>query len=269
MSIYDTLPARTAAVRGLQKRAATNPAKALYEFWLTVLESVGQRSVRLGDQYIQHSSDDERGRPIIHAQHLTINARGEFQIGHMHGAHQRNLTARHSFLQWAWHRSSYNWYVNPEFKATGWYGSTELDDWEKPIRYVSEGLIQSKIWRGEKPWLKLLPDDNGGWYIWLARDPLAKSMKRGYGQILTEADFEKFEALRKRRYYLMERTYRINTGEWDRKGRRIPTQEERDERQAETVSLLMAHLDVKAPARTVPLRKTPEEEGLWQLSGSR
>lgn len=262
MSIYDNTPAHATAVRAMQRRATKNPAKALYDYWLTVLEGCGQNYVRLGDQALQSSKVDDRGRPIITASHFSINAKGEFQIWGMHGAHQRNMLARHTFLQWAWHRSSYNWYVNPHFQAIGWYGAN-IGDWQAPVRYISEGLIQAKQWRGDKPWLKLLPDDNGGWYIWLARD----EANDRYTTRITEADFEKFEALRKRRYWLMERTYRVAVGDWDMKGRRIPTEEEREEQQAEKVSLLVAHLDVSAPARTVPLRKTKKED-LWQPSGS-
>lgn len=268
MSIYDAAPASTSSVRGMQKRAAKNPAKALYDYWLTVLEGQGVTHIRLGDLRLDISGRvDDKGRPVIVTDSFHLNASGEFQLWNMHGSHQRNIVARSTFLQWAHFRSAYNWYVNPQFKAIGWYGSGDLSDWRAPARYVSEDLIQSKVWRGEKPWLKLLQDaTNGGWYIWLARDAPTKSP---YAKKLTEADFMKFEALRLRRYWLMERKHRIESGEWDHKGRHIPTPEEREERQTNTVSLLMAHLDVSTPARTVPLRKTPEEEGLWQLNGSR
>lgn len=264
MSIYDDA-ARSTSVRNLQKRAQKHPAKALYAYWLSVLDgattgsaNTGARfSLRLGDAYL-HSYREEFGHPVLDFGHFTINVKGEFQLLPMHGAHQRNIVSASTFLQYSYFRSTYNWWVNPILEKKGYHWNTgDLEDWRKPVHYVSEATIRAKKW--DRPWLKLLPEGDG-WKIGLAHH---KSIDP-----VTQADFDRFEALRQRRYSLMERREKVRTGEWDAQGRPRPTTEQIKERQAKSVSVLMAHLDVSQPARTVPLRKTPEEEGLWQLSGS-
>lgn len=273
MSIYTDAPARSPAARDLKKRAQRHPAKALYLTWLTILESYSDAkhlnmSVAYRNSAIRITGFDSNGRPeLSYGGNFTVRENGHFSLKWLTRPSERRLVGEATFLDWSHFRGDYQWYFSPSFERASYWDGRSLCDWQDPIHYISEKVMGAHGYIKNNIDLKLVPDTGpGGWRI----APASFSpTNKNYGRIITEADFVRYEELRQRRYRLLERQWRIHRGEIDVRGRRLPTPEEKEVRLDQEAACLMAHFDVSQPARTVPLRKTPKEEGLWPLSGSR
>lgn len=257
-----------------------NPAMRLYEFWNTVLDGTQADPNRSAGIFFGHDkyhgigiSDTASGYRALAYGHPTysngfwpmfeVNAQGEFRIGHLWGWQQRDMIARHTFLRWVRYRSAYNWTVSLDERG-GTYQPDILDDWRAPMHYLPEHLMG----RGYRSsvWLKLVhggvpQQPTGAWQMEFSRD------LHGIHQ---QADYDRFEALRLRRYHLLKRAHLIDAGHYSARSKGpFLTPEEKEAIQEKRAEGIAAHLTTSMPARTIPLRKASSEEGLWALPGSR
>lgn len=272
-----------------------NPAVALYNRWHDVLDGCGLLEKRANEETwkLTHMffgktrhygigvvETDSAGRPILAFGQpswntiytkVRLTADGEFMVDHPFGYQQRQIIKDNvPFLDWG-HFRGYNWTVDDGITRSSW---AQFNDWQNPQHYVSERVMMAQgnyHTRELRPWLKLEPVENH-WRIAFARTQKpcdTPEVERGHN-VVHQARFDHFEALRIKRYRLAERDHKIATGEIKPvvKNRPEPlTEEEREERAEAALVTIVAHLNVSQPARTKPLRTTPEEEGLWLLNG--
>jgi hypothetical protein len=254
-----------------------NPARALYNYWHAILTGMpGSRHRNSSERLMRHIdfnnnwslsfiNEGPKDRPhISFGSTFQVSAKGEFRIIHPHGYHQRNIIARNTFLRWGHHRSDYNWFVDLSnedgFYDRSWRNDVvNLGNWQEPVYYVSEKVMKARGGYGYQPWLRL-EHDAGVWQIKFGHT--SKPWDLGNAE-----EFEWFERLRQKRYAVLERDHKIAAGLLIQEGRRVITPEEREERHKKAVQVLLAHMEVGSAARTVPLRKTTEEVGLWEPSG--
>lgn len=259
MSIYD----RT------RNGKPVNPARALYNYWHSILvgappehrNKAGRRTKHIDFNRWALAFRDEGplDKPNIHFGYtFQITHKGDFRVILPFGAHQRDYLARNTFLRWGYFRG-YNWYVDTTGESAAWQGRL-LSDWQAPVPYVSEKVMKARAGYGVQPWLRL-EYDGAEWNIKFSR-PSESPRPLGSAE-----EFEWFEQLRQKRYAKTERDYKLAIGELVREERRVITQEEVEKRRNEVVQVLLAHMEVGSAARTVPLRKTTEEVGLWEPSG--
>lgn len=283
MSIYDQ---RTRAGN------PRNPAKALYSYWYSILrdfwtvDSNGRprgvlqfghdRGYGIGPVDPNYLSGDVSEIGTNEWPHLAfggawrtwasvnndfiVTRNGEFRMTHFHGHESRNRVARNTFLDWLEHASRYQWFVNPKEPVDKWSAAV-LRNWRNPVYYLEERLLVSGY--GAAPaWFKLVHDTGfvGNWRIAYSRPAVVSKNYNWYRQSPTAEAIEAYDALRTRRYHRLRETELLSSGELQRRGRRTISTREIEERREEQAIALAALLDVKMPARTVPLKRTSEEE---------
>ncbi len=256
-----------------------NPAKALYNFWYSVLDGCLDevregKSIAFGSTSNPRGSGigaynvDQQGRPILgfgyvgygFAPLFTVRANGDFSLPHrLTGYKMRDAISRSTFLTWRHYRGAYNWLYWPT-KNSGKYSSSELD-WRDQRFYVTDKLltpswhesyygIGSNGIKETQRWWSLVPDDQHDWRIAPSKSqPLSEP---------AAALYERWVALVDRRHRLAERDYRIMIGELPpRPERHVLSDEEREARFNDDAQALSVLLDVTAPAKTTPMRRTP------------
>lgn len=270
-----------------------NPAKALYSYWHSILSpiwgewqqiagrpaggigfgpttnmGIGPIPMNIntsppptveshgGDQY-PHLGFGYFGGGSIHPMFL-LTRQGEFWITRQK-THGRGVIARNTFLGVQYHRSRWQWYVDP-LGGLAW-SRQYLDNWRSPIHYVSSEIAEVN-WHRSKTWLKLehapSATSAGGlagddWAIRFSRteEPVGRYQRPGPDR----AEFDKYEALRLKRYERTRRFDLIASGEIIARGRRTVSTNDLLAEQAVKAKALAEHLVINPNPKSTPLRK--------------
>lgn len=279
MSIYN----RT--VRGQPE----NPAKALYRYWHSVLmplAAVGARGpvakTYFGDdQYygIGIVSPDNNHQPSVHDElefgtaerpvlgfgyvgwglsaKFKIRSNGEFQLLHVHGDKQRFIITNNTFLDWTYNFSEVQWFVNT---GPHQYTPNLMTNWRTPIHYVGQKSIYRPTWAWRPAWLRLERVDNQ-WKIVFSRTSehhYYRNLNRPDLGGATAEGFRRNEELRLKRYRRLMQAEQVKDGTIVSVGKRIIPTAEIEQRRTTQALALAAHLDVRAPAKTTPLKRSLE-----------
>ena len=280
MSIYDQ---RTRAGN------LRNPAKALYAHWHSILRNYwtldssgrpqgvlqfGQdRNYGIGPFHVydsvKHPVSEIGTNEYPHlcfgtayssvGSTLTLARNGEFRLQGFRGDESRNRLARNSFLDWNRTASRPQWFVNPGDLTSKWNNNL-LTAWRNPVHYVEESLL-TPGWRTHPFWVKLQRDRNvvGGWKIVFSR--MSETERPTYvNDVDVAARFERYEELRLKRLRHRREEELLASGELVLKGGRVRSSAEIEQRKDELALVIAAHLDVRMPAKTTPLKRTSEEE---------
>jgi hypothetical protein len=280
MSIYDQ---RTRAGN------LRNPAKALYAHWHSILKyhwntnadgrptgaiqfgrdrSYGIGPYAVYDNKYPESEIGSNTYPHIAFGHagwgygsvgndIILTRDGEFRLRGFHGYESRNRLARNTFLDWDYHRSSYQWFVNVGDQAPKNYhgDSNLLKAWRNPVHYVKERLLTPEYL--VKPyWVKLERDTGvvGGWKIVFSRMADIENSRYRIDVDIPKR-FADYEDLRLRRLAKTRDQELIDSGELIQTGSRTwKSKAEIETRKEEQALALAAHLDVRMPAKTNPLK---------------
>jgi hypothetical protein len=198
-----------------------NPAIALYDYWLMVLN--GARLPRESEWLrgsLQFGRDTYMGliplrdgtpeRPHIgygytfshNTERFTLTPEGHFKMTKMHGYKVRNAIQNNTFLTWLYGWRGYHWTTAENLG--GHY--RRLEDWENPIHYTPEWAMNLQWYTSDPDWLRLEEVD-GAWHI----KPVPSGV---YPECDSRIDlFERAERLRIKRYRRLELQARRRWGE--------------------------------------------------------
>lgn len=249
--------------------ARVTPANVLYDEWKRALEAWnGPLNAGMTQTGIQwgvtpnhgigvvdnvDNADNDRmalGFGYVSGRHvypwMVIAANGEFRLNFkLWGWQQRNTLAQNTFLTWNHTVREYTWRISDEG------GSYSDPDWRKPVHYVGERTL-GMYGRGSV-WLR--PKYNGTeWEITFSRPSIERSQHHNY--TVDQSDFDRFDALRARRYRQWERDHLIYTGVIKPNAPRTRlTPEEQQQRFDRTAASLSGFMAVT----TQPTRLTKKE----------
>lgn len=262
-----------------------NPGKVLYRAWYDALEAVWpytnwnqswamyygpERYYGIGVNEI-----DDKSRPIISfgavwqsygsstnsvGLDFQINADGEFSVYHKHGWKQRDILTRMTFLRWSYEFSEFAWFYSPN-AVSGGYNNYSLNDLHNRVSYVSERVLRVKGYY-HKPWLKLVPSAEAGdmgWKIAFSQDRPIRHSSPPDSEV-TQEQFDAYDALREARYRRLLRREQIDQGLIPHRVRKPVDHAAEAARRDRVHDLIVANMVLSQPAKTVPLRKTSEEE---------
>lgn len=199
--------------------------------------------------------------PHIQFGPLVLTRHGEFKFNYrMHGAHQRNIIARNTFLDWGHVASRYQWFINTGDLTSKWNFSV-LTAWRNPVHYVRESLLAPSAYTVPPYWLKVVHDPNyvGNWRIAFSR--MSELPRHNYHlDVDVPAMFEHNDAIQAKRRRLLRDEELVNSGQLVLSGGRMRPSAEVEKRREAQALHLAAHLDVRMPAKTTPLKRPSEKE---------
>lgn len=257
-----------------------NPVRALYNHWFNLLSQMPQTERDHTGKLVGESNygdgwwkvgfhhdygalqPDLRARPPIrYGGGFILHPDGTFKMTSYHGWKQRDVLAQHTFMRWNYVHGQYVWHVQLDAKDGGYRGD-RLKNWHEKILYMPEVLLAGPDWARPGPLLRLEWDSGAGQWEIVFHAETSRSI--AHSAPINQVDFNNFTALREKRYERYEREYLRSIGALPPAKHRVEvTDEERDERKEQAVQVLVAHLNISQSARSVPLRKSDKEEGLW------
>lgn len=263
-----------------------NPAIALYKHWHRILaespalevgadgrllsaSNYGSSYYGIQFHYPYGDSNPYIGpRPPISFGGFVLNRDGTFKMSSFHGWRSRDNFAKNTFLRWGHVHGQYVWFVDTSAEAGDYswgYNSSRaprnLGNYNDQVHYYAERIVGGAGYRRPAPWLKLVWSGTE-WVMAFAYE--GSWVGGGHSEPIRVGHFEHYDRLRAKRYQRYERDHMLAIGALVREERKIISAEEIERRQQAKVNAIIAGMSVGMAARTVPLRKTTEEVGLWQ-----